>query len=52
MQKKIIAKYPGKCAHTGAPIYPGDEVMFCTVTRKAWIVEPGDCRTYTWRKYA
>ena len=44
MQKIMKAKYPGKCAVSGARIYPGDEITFDTVTRKAWIAEPGDCQ--------
>lgn len=42
MIKTMTAKYPGKCAHTGAPIYPGDEIQFDTASRKAWLSEPGD----------
>jgi hypothetical protein len=44
MQKTMIAKYRGRCAHSGAVINPGDEITFDTVTRKAWFAEPGDCR--------
>lgn len=44
MQKRMIAKYSGKCSHSGAPIYPGDEIIYDTVTRKAFFTEPGDCR--------
>jgi hypothetical protein len=43
MQKIMIAKYRGKCAVTGATINPGDEITYCTVTKKAWLTEPGDC---------
>ena len=43
MQKRMLARYPGKCAHSGAPIYRGDEITFDTVTRKAFLTEPGDC---------
>ena len=42
MQKIMIAKYKGRCAHSGAQINPGDEITFDTVTRKAWFTEPGD----------
>ena len=42
MIKTMIAKYPGKCAHTSAPIYPGDEIQYDTASRKAWLSEPGD----------
>ncbi|NDC58606.1 MAG: hypothetical protein EBZ50_07270 [Alphaproteobacteria bacterium] len=26
--KTMLAKYPGTCAHTGAPIYPGDTIDY------------------------
>lgn len=42
MQKTMIAKYPGRCAVSGVRINPGDEIVFDTVSRKAWIAEPGD----------
>lgn len=42
MIKTMIAKHKGRDARTGAPIYPGDEIKFDTVTRKAWLNEPGD----------
>jgi len=42
MIKTMIAKYPGRDARTGAPIRPGDDIQFDTVTRRAWITaEPG-----------
>ena len=44
MQKVMIAKYRGKCSVSGAPISPGDQITFDTVTRKAWFSEPGDCQ--------
>jgi len=44
MQKVMSAKYPGKCAISGARIRPGDQITFDTVTRKAWFSEPGDCQ--------
>ena len=48
MIKTMKAKYKGKDARTGAPIYPGDEIQFDTITRQAWITgEPGDCRVDT-----
>lgn len=47
MQKRMLARYPGKCAHSGAPIYRGDEITFDTVTRKAFLTEPGDCHVAT-----
>ena len=41
--KTMKAKYKGKDARTGAPIYPGDEIQFDTITRQAWITaEPGE----------
>ena len=43
MQKIMRAKYRGRCAITGAPINPGDEITYCTTTKKAWFTEPGDC---------
>lgn len=47
MQKIMRAKYPGKCAISGARINVGDEITFDTVTRKAWFSEPGDCQIDT-----
>ena len=32
--KTMIAKYAGRCARTGAPIRPGDEIQYDTATRK------------------
>jgi hypothetical protein len=43
MIKTMKAKFKGKDARTGAPIYPGDEIQYCTTTRRAWITaEPGE----------
>jgi len=42
MQKRMIAKYRGRCSISGATINPGDEITYDTITRKAWFVEPGD----------
>jgi hypothetical protein len=42
MIKTMQARYPGRDAITGARINPGDEIQFDTITRKAWIAEPGD----------
>ena len=42
MIKTMIAKYPGRDARTGAPIRPGDEIQFDTVTRRAWIMADVD----------
>ncbi len=36
MQKRMLAKYHGRDARTGAPIRPRDEIIYDTVTRKAW----------------
>ena len=44
MIKTMLAKYRGICAISGAPIYPGDEIKYDTVTRKAWLTEHDDCR--------
>ena len=42
MIKTMQARYPGRDAITGARINPGDEIQFDTITRRAWIAEPGD----------
>jgi hypothetical protein len=42
MQKTMLAKYPGKCAISGARINPGDEIIYDTVAKKAFFSEPGD----------
>jgi hypothetical protein len=47
MQKVMLAKYPGTCAVSGARINIGDEITYCTDTRRAWLVEPGDCQIDT-----
>ena len=44
MLKTMTAKYRGRCSITGAAINPGDDIVFDTVTRKAWFSEPGDCQ--------
>ena len=44
MHKTMRAKYRGRCSITGAAINPGDDIVFDTVTRKAWFSEPGDCQ--------
>jgi hypothetical protein len=44
MLKTITAKYRGKCSISGAPINPGDQITFDTVSRKAYFSEPGDCQ--------
>lgn len=47
MQTKMIAKYAGKDAYTGAPIRAGDEIIFDTVTRKAWHTDDDDRLSFT-----
>ena len=47
MQKTMIAKYPGRCALTGIPINPGDEIIYDTVAKRAYFTEPGDCAVDT-----
>ena len=44
MIKSMRAKYPGRCSQSGARISPGDDIKFDTVTRRAWLEEPGDTR--------
>jgi hypothetical protein len=44
MLKTMTAKYRGKCSISGAPINPGDQITFDTVSRKAYFAEPGDCQ--------
>jgi hypothetical protein len=44
MQKRMIAKYAGKDARTGAPIRAGDEIIFDTTTRQAWHTDEDDDR--------
>jgi len=46
MIKKMIARYPGRCARSGAPIYPGDEVFYNTVTRQVSITPDDDAKSY------
>jgi hypothetical protein len=48
----MIAKYNGRCALSGAPIYRGDDIVYDTVTRKTWLAEPGDCGVYLGNKKA
>lgn len=44
MIKTMLAKFPGKCCRTGAPIRPGDEIKYDTFTRQAWITDEDDQR--------
>jgi len=47
MQKIMQAKYPGTCAVSGAPIAIGDEIIYDTVAKRAFIAERGDCQVST-----
>jgi hypothetical protein len=42
MLKRMTAKFNGKCAMSGFPITKGDDIMFDTVSRKAYIMEHND----------
>lgn len=42
MIKSMSAKYAGVCSVSGASINPGDSIRYDTVSRKAWLHEPGD----------
>ena len=42
MIKTMQARYAGRDAITGARINPGDQIQYCTSTRRAWLAEPGD----------
>lgn len=42
MLKRMTAKFNGKCAMSGFPITKGDDIMFDTVSRKAYIMEHDD----------
>jgi len=44
MQKRMIAKYKGIDARTGVRINPGDEIIFDTATRQAWITDDDEDR--------
>lgn len=44
MHKKMIAKFAGKDARTGAPIRKGDEIIFDTTTRLAWHTDEDEGR--------
>jgi len=46
MIKTMTAKYSGRDAITGRAIQPGDEIQYCTATRRAWLSEPGDMGDY------
>jgi hypothetical protein len=40
----MTAKFNGRDAITGAPIRKGDDIQYCTETRRAWLAEHDDCR--------
>ena len=42
MRKTIIARYAGVCADTGVKFRKGDEITYCTITRKAYLMEHDD----------
>ena len=42
MRKTMLARYAGVCADTGVKFRKGDEITYCTITRKAYLMEHGD----------
>ena len=42
MRKTMLARYAGVCADTGVRFRIGDEITYCTITRKAYLMEHGD----------
>ena len=42
MIKRMTARYRGRDAITGAQINVGDDIQYCTVTRRAWLAEHDD----------
>lgn len=46
MIKRMKARFKGVCCRSGALINIGDEIMFNTVTREAWITVDNDCLHY------
>lgn len=42
MQKLMRAKFAGTCSRTGARINKGDEIIFDTITRTAYITNEDD----------
>ena len=42
MRKTMLARYAGVCADTGVKFRKGDEITYCTVTRKAYLMEHDD----------
>ncbi len=51
MLKRMTAKFNGKCAQTGAPIYRGDDITYDTVSRKAYLLEHDDAQPIPERKH-
>ena len=51
MQKRMLAKYHGRDARTGAQINPGDEIIYDTATRTAWITDDDEDRPRRQRPY-
>jgi len=49
MLKKMLARYAGICAVSGVRFPIGSDITYCTVTRKAFLVEKGDCKVNTIR---
>lgn len=46
MKKRMIAKYSGIDSRTGYPIRKGDEIVYDTETRKAYITDDDDRLTF------
>lgn len=42
MIKRMRARFQGLCCRSGARINVGDEIMYDTVTRQAWITIDND----------
>jgi len=42
MRKTMLARYAGVCADTGVKFRKGDEITYCTITRKAYLMEHDD----------
>lgn len=42
MRKTMLARYAGVCADTGVRFRKGDEITYCTITRKAYLMEHDD----------
>lgn len=42
MKKRMFAKYAGKCSRTGRPIAAGDDIIYDTDTRAAYINDNED----------